>query len=182
MEIDAELEYLLDDIAASIVERAKRNIKVKRTREGVRNGSTYQFTAVTNTTGKLHDSLRYRIVNRGGVPEMKFYSKGAQQYADVIEKGRRPNKGFPPPPKLIQWITKKGLKPRDADGRFIRVKDMDKWRKGLAFVIGRKIAKHGFKGINYWEEAIDAELEVRGKDIAAKIEKYIVIKINEGWL
>lgn len=182
MEIDAELELLLDDIAASIVERARRNIKVKRTREGVRNGQTYKFIASTNTTGKLHDSLRYRIVNRGGVPEMKFYSQGAQEYADVIEQGRKPKSRFPPPDKLMNWIEQKGLKPRDADGRFIRVKDMDKWRRGLAFVIGRKIAKHGFKGIHYWQEAIDAELEVRGKDIARTIEKYVVKKINEGWL
>ncbi len=136
----------------------------------------------TNTTGTLRDSLRYRIIDRGGVPEMKFYSKGAQQYADVIEQGRRPDKGFPPPPKLIAWITKKGLKPRDASGKFIRVNDIDKWRSGLAFVIGRKIAKDGFKGIYYWQEAIDEELRIRGKDVSRMIEKYVVRKINEGWL
>jgi len=52
----------------------------------------------------------------------------------------------------------------------------------LAFVIGRKIAKDGFKGVFYWQEAIDAELEARGKDIANTIQKYVVKKINEGWL
>jgi hypothetical protein len=178
MEIDDELEALLSDIAASIVVKAKNNLMKKRNRKGVRGN----YTSATNTTGRLRDSLRYRLIDRGGVPEMKFYSKGAQQYADVIEQGRRPDKGFPPPDKLIQWITKKGLKPRDASGKFIRVNDIDKWRSGLAFVIGRKIAKDGFKGIYYWQEAIDEELRIRGADVSRMIEKYVVRKINEGWL
>jgi len=62
MEIDAELEALLSDIAASIVKRAQDNLMKKRKRQGVR-GS---YTSATNTTGKLHGSLRYRLVNRGG--------------------------------------------------------------------------------------------------------------------
>jgi len=107
MEIDAELEALLSDIAASIVKRAQDNLMKKRKRQGVR-GS---YTSATNTTGKLRDSLRYRIINRGGVPEMKFYSKGAQQYADVIEWGRRPNRKPPPSDSLIDWIKAKGIKP-----------------------------------------------------------------------
>jgi hypothetical protein len=178
MEIDAELEALLSDIAASIVERAKRNIMVKRKRQGAR-GS---YTSATNTTGKLRDSLRYRIINRGGVPEMKFYSKGAQEYADVVEWGRQAGRKAPPSESLIQWIKDKNIKPRGVDGRFIKVANVDNWRKGLAFIIGRKIAKDGFKGIHYWEEAIETELQIRGKDIANTIQKYVVKKINEGWL
>jgi hypothetical protein len=178
MEIDDELEFLLSDIAASIVERAKDNLMKKRKRKGV----LFTYTSSTNTTGTLKNSLRYRLINRGGVPEMKFYSKGAQKYADVIEQGRRADKRPPPSKNLIQWIERKGIKPRGADGRFIRVKNMDRWRSGLAFVIGRKIAKDGFSGVYYWQEAIDDELNARGKEISKMIEKYIVIKINEGWL
>jgi hypothetical protein len=116
------------------------------------------------------------------VPEMKFYSKGAQQYADVIEQGRRPGRKPPPSESLIQWIKDKNIKPRDANGKFIKVNNVDNWRKGLAFIIGRKIAKDGFKGVHYWEEAIETELQIRGKDIANTIQKYVVKKINEGWL
>jgi hypothetical protein len=178
LDIDDEIEALLNDIASSIVERAKRNIMVTRKRQGAR-GS---YTSATNTTGKLRDSLRYRIINRGGVPEMKFYSKGAQEYADVVEWGRRAGKKAPPSESLIQWIKDKNIKPRDANGKFIKVNNEDTWRKGLAFVIGRKISKSGYKGIHYWRDAIDAELEIRGKDIANTIQKYVVKKINEGWL
>ena len=178
LDIDDEIEALLSDIAASIVKRAQDNLMKKRKRQGVR-GS---YTSSTNTTGKLRDSLRYRIINRGGVPEMKFYSKGAQEYADVIEWGRRPNRKPPPSESLIQWIKDKNIKPRGVDGRFIKVANIENWRKGLAFVIGRKIAKDGFKGIHYWEEAIETELQIRGKDIANTIQKYVVKKINEGWL
>lgn len=178
MDIDAELEALLSDIAASIVKRAQDNLMKKRKRQGVR-GS---YTSATNTTGKLHGSLRYRLVNRGGVPEMKFYSKGAQAYADVIEQGRRAGKTPPPSRSLIKWITDKNIKPRGADGRFIKVDDMDKWRTGFAIAISKKIGRDGFEGVHYWRDAIDAELEARGKDIANTIQKYVVKKINEGWL
>jgi hypothetical protein len=178
LDIDDEIEALLNDIASSIVQRAKDNLMKKRKRQGV----TGNYNSATNTTGKLRDSLRYRIINRGGVPEMKFYSKGAQQYADVIEQGRRPNRKPPPSESLIQWIKDKNIKPRGVDGRFIKVANVDNWRKGLAFIIGRKIAKDGFKGVHYWEEAIETELQIRGKDIANTIQKYVVKKINEGWL
>jgi len=179
LDIDDEIEALLNDIASSIVERAKRNIMVTRKRQGAR-GS---YTSATNTTGKLRDSLRYRVINKGGVPEMRFYTKGGtQNYADVVEWGRRAGAKAPPSESLIQWIKDKKIKPRDANGKFIKVNNEESWRRGLAFVIGRKIAKSGYKGIHYWRDAIDAELEIRGKDIANAIEKYVIIKINQGWL
>jgi hypothetical protein len=178
LDIDDEIEGLLNDIASSIVQRAKDNLMKKRKRQGV----TGNYNSATNTTGKLRDSLRYRIINRGGVPEMKFYSKGAQEYADVIEQGRRPERTPPPIQPLMQWIKDKNIKPRGANGRFIKVDDGEAWRKSLAFAISRKIGKMGFKGVHYWEEAIETELQIRGKDIANTIQKYVVKKINEGWL
>ena len=58
-------------------------------------------------------------------------------YASTIESGRRPGKG-PPPGVLVDWVLRKGLV-RDVKGKSSRLAVA----KGIAYVIGRKIAKEG---------------------------------------
>ena len=45
---------------------------------------------------------------------------------------------MPPPSKMDKWIVKKGIAPRDKDGKFIS-------RKSLQFMIARSIYNNGIK-------------------------------------
>ena len=56
----------------------------------------------------------------------------ASSYYPFIVEGRGPGK-FPPPDKILDWLTEKNIQPRDEKTSL----------KSLAFLIGRKMAKEG---------------------------------------
>lgn len=86
-----------------------------------------RFGAV-NASGKLADSVRYEVNERG----LKVY---AADYIYYVEHGRAPGK-FPPIDSIKQWIEDKGL-------------NFDIPINSLAFLIARKIAQ---KGTTAWEQ------------------------------
>lgn len=182
MNIDEEIQKLIDAFAESVIERARRNLKVTRTRTGYRkeNGSirTYKYKSNAYASGKLYDSLSYNIVKKSGGIQVKFYGKGTQKYADVMEEGRRPNSTPPPIAPIEAWIKLKNIKSRSRAGKFVK-RQSD---KSLAIAISKKIGEFGIEGIHYWRDAIDAELEVLDGELEKKIEMLITTKINEGWL
>src|ERR1041385_3288880 len=60
-----------------------------------------------------------------------------QEYANVIETGRRPNQKAPPPDRILKWMTIVGREPT-AEG---------------AYLIGQKIARDGIQGKHPFEKA-----------------------------
>lgn len=63
-------------------------------------------------------------------------------YADVIEEGRRPNSKFPPPDRILKWMTIRNLEPT-MEG---------------AYLISRKIARDGIKGKHPFEKGEEASI------------------------
>ena len=59
-------------------------------------------------------------------------------YYKYVEEGRKKGK-FPPVDKILQWIKAKPIKPQKRDGKLPT-------EKQLAYLIGRKIAREGYKG------------------------------------
>jgi hypothetical protein len=85
----SEFEDMLNQYAATVIERAQSNLRIKRRVRG----------KVVNrvASGNLLNSLNYKIRIRYGKPTIDFTVKGsAGQYADVIEFGRKPNSKMPP--------------------------------------------------------------------------------------
>ena len=60
------------------------------------------------------------------------------KYSYTSKGGIRGLKGMPPPSKLDNWIVRKGIAPRNKEGKFIN-------RQTLKFLIARSIFKHGIK-------------------------------------
>jgi hypothetical protein len=50
---------------------------------------------------------------------------------------------------------------------------MDQWRKGLAFVIARKIGKDGIEGVPYFKEAFESVWDKRKSEFKPLIDKII---------
>jgi hypothetical protein len=184
-DLEIKIEEIFDKLAKGVIERARRNLAVTRTRTGYRtkNGVTtaYKYKSKVNASGNLSRSLTYNVVKKKGLYEIKFYGKGTQQYADVIEQGRRPNSKQPPVEPILKWMKMKPIKLRSTSGKFVKTKSEDELRQ-VAKLIARKIGKYGIEPVYYFKEAIDAELEVNWKKYNEEIIKYVQTKINEGWL
>lgn len=79
-------------------------------------------------TGKLYDSLGFKILQNADKIELSFTSVNYMKYVD---KGRRPGK-FPPIKKIRQWCIVKGI-PTSA-----------------AYPIARKISQVGIRPTNFF--------------------------------
>jgi len=145
-----DYEALLNEYAATVVERAQSNLRIKRRVRG----------KVVNrvASGTLLNSLTYKLRIRYNKPTIDFTVKGdAGRYADVIEYGRKPYPGDPtkrPPYKdIMQWIKIKPLKLRNRQGQFI--KSTESAIKSAAIAIAKSIGENGIQGINYYQDAIN---------------------------
>jgi hypothetical protein len=145
-----DYEALLNEYAATVVERAQSNLRIKRRVRG----------KVVNrvASGTLLNSLTYKLRIRYNKPTIDFTVKGdAGRYADVIEYGRKPYPGDPtkrPPYKdIMQWIKIKPLKLRNRQGEFI--KSTESAIKSAAIAIAKSIGENGIEGINYYQDAIN---------------------------
>jgi len=145
-----EFEDLLNDYAATVVERAKSNLRIKRRVRGK------VVNRVASNT--LLNSLVYKLRIRYNKPTIDFTvnSEVAGKYADVIEDGRRPYPGQPnkrPPVKAIEaWIKLKPLKLRNNQGQFI--KSTQDTIRAAALRIAVSIGEKGIEGIHYYQEAV----------------------------
>jgi len=145
----SEFDQILNEYAATVVERAQSNLRIKRRVRG-----KVVNRVASNTSTSLINSLIYKIRVRYGKPTIDFTVKGpAGQYADVIEFGRKPNSKMPPVSAIEKWIRMKPLKLRNRQGEFI--KSTESAIKSAAYNIARSIGEKGIEGINYYGEAID---------------------------
>jgi hypothetical protein len=141
-----DYEALLNEYAATVVERAQSNLRIKRRVRG----------KVVNrvASGTLLNSLTYKLRIRYNKPTIDFTVKGqAGNYADVIEYGRKPGAKMPPVSAIEQWIKIKPLKLRNRQGEFI--KSTETAIKSAAFAIAKSIGDNGIQGINYYQDAIN---------------------------
>jgi hypothetical protein len=141
-----DYEALLNEYAATVVERAQSNLRIKRRVRG----------KVVNrvASGTLLNSLTYKLRIRYNKPTIDFTVKGqAGNYADVIEYGRRPGARMPPVAAIEQWIKLKPLKLRNRQGEFI--KSTQSAIQSAAFAIAKSIGENGIEGISYYQDAIN---------------------------
>lgn len=91
--------------------------------------------------GGLIGSIGQEVTGKGTmlVKGRVFHTK---PYGDVIEKGRGPGKGMPPPGTLERWIEVKfGVDAKTA--------------KRLEYVVRRKIGRKGFDGAHMFDKGLD---------------------------
>lgn len=161
---------VLESICQEIVEKAQQNIGAYRMVRGKKRRRV--------ATGRLKDSLTYSIAKARSVTRVKFGASGAaNKYAEVIEKGRRPNSKPPPSSAILEWIKKKPIKPRGRKGGF--VKSSESQLKSIAFLIARSIGVHGIEGIHYFEEAVTEVMAARGQELTNEFVEKLRIKIKD---
>jgi len=151
----AENRKILDAFGDRVIKSARANLRKKRQ---IRGRSVNRIA-----TGNLRDKLTYNYFKRGpkiiqwfGVPAN---DNATRNYADVIEKGRTPNKDpltWPPVSAIQRWMELKGLFSKEAE------ENGGKGRE--AFAMARSIGKKGIVGVYYMRDALQTELRKSGKE------------------
>lgn len=156
------IKEVLKEFAEEVLYGARINLEAKRRIRG----------RMTNrvATGKLRDDLTYTFWKRGKMDLIIFTTKNkaTRNYADVIEKGRRPYPdtptSWPPWEPIRAWMKVRGFKLRKIykvdkrkRGQFAKQKEKteEQWEK-LAKRVARSIGIKGIEGIRYMKSAVDS--------------------------
>ncbi len=159
------VKEILDEFGERVTRLAKINIGATRTVKGKKRR--------IDNSGRLRESLGY------GVEVFKnsfgFHIE-MEKYGEFVDKGRKPGKGIPPA-ELMKWIKSKPIRLRDLKtGSFI--KETPSRLNSLAFLINRKIKRHGIAATNFLSDPFSAEfkklpdelIEAFGLDVDSFIE------------
>ena len=121
-----------------------------------------------NASKQLYNSLEYKIQD----DKVSFLS---EDYGEFIDKGVKGSKStYPessaspfkyttkqPPSKVFdKWSIKKGIAPRDKEGRFIK-------RQSLNFLIARSIKNKGIRATLFFTKPFERVLDLYGDEIVA---------------
>ena len=125
------LKKALEVFRDAVVQQSKLNLKGQNK---ISSGNLYN--SIKGSAVKVSDnSIEFNI-------EMEdygtFIDKGVNGKKSVYTTPYSYKDKMPPPSKLDKWIVKKGIAPRDENGKFID-------RKSLQFLIARSIFNNGIK-------------------------------------
>ena len=166
------LERYLTSFGKQVVNRAKGNLQKKK------GGGT-----------ALENSISYNVIEDKEGFTVQFFM---DSYGTFVDKGvsgtdqkrnfkdykdkvisspysYKKSKGHSQPPSSVldKWIVKKGIAPRDKQGRFIS-------RKSISFLIARSIGKNGIKGISFFQQPLGLGLKQFGKELLGAVKEDII--------
>lgn len=119
-----------------------------------------------NSSKKLYDSLDYDLTVSKNSFGLEFVMEDYGIFQDVGVSGvkKKYNTPYsytdkmPPPSKMDKWIVKKGIAPKDENGKFIK-------RKSLQFMIARSIYNNGIKPSLFFTKPFKKAFKNLDKDI-----------------
>jgi|TARA_R110001632_G_scaffold89362_1_gene192689 hypothetical protein len=171
MKLDA-LERYLNSFGKQVVNRAKGNLQ--KAKGG---GTALENSIVFSLIEKGEDlTVRFTMASYG-----KFIDKGVsgtevtrsfKDYKGETLKspfGYRKAKGHSQPPTkaLDKWIVKKGIAPRDKEGKFMS-------RKSIKFLIARSIGKKGIQGLSFFQKPLMLGMKQFAPKFGAAIKEDII--------
>lgn len=121
-----------------------------------------------NTSKRLYQSLSYRIkgtnVNFEGLQYGNYQDQGVRgaksTYPESKNSPFRYRDKMPPSKVFDKWNVKKGIAPRDEEGKFIS-------RKSLNYLIARSIYKKGIRATLFFTKPFERGLDLYGDEIVA---------------
>ena len=125
-----EVQKTLDTFKNYVIQQSRSNLtKLKK------NSSKKLYNSIKGTAKAMPNSfsMDFSMADYG-----TFQDKGVNGKKSVWTTAYRFGTKMPPPSKLDKWIVRKGIAPRDKQGRLIS-------RKSLQFLIARAIFKNGIK-------------------------------------
>ena len=147
-----KFEEALEKYAKYVIQQSRANL----TRKGQK------------ASGKLYQSLGYKIQGSKVKFESEEYGvyqdqgvRGAKStYSESSKSPFRYTSKMPPSRLFDKWTIKKGIAPRDEQGRFIN-------RKSLNYLIARSIYKKGIRATMFFTKPFERGLDLYGDEIVA---------------
>jgi len=134
-------------------------------------------------TGKLFKSLDHDLQVAANSISLKFKM---EEYGLAIDGGRSKSGsggGGVLYPKILDWVKRKGLRPRDSKGKFKAWTNKEQQQRGIAFVVTRKIHRFGYKGNNFFKDAFESQFKKLPKQLektfALDVERFLAQTIDE---
>lgn len=157
------LQETLDKFKSYVIQQSRSNLSKLR----------------KNSSKNLYNSLKGEVINKDELHQVVFNMNYYGEFQDqgVSGKKKKYNTPYsykskmPPPSKLDKWIVKKGIAPRDKNGKFIS-------RKSLQFLIARGIFKNGIKPSLFFTKPYNDGLKRLPAEVqnayGTDVEKYVV--------
>jgi hypothetical protein len=147
------LEHLkdeLDTFRKRVIQQAKSNL----TRTG-KNASKRLYNSLDSDLKGSANSfqLDFMMADYG-----EFIDKGVSGIKKKYDTPYSYKSKMPPPSKLDKWIVRRGLAPRDKNGKLMN-------RKSLQFVVARSIYRKGFKPSLFFTKPFENEYKKLSNDL-----------------
>jgi len=160
----SEFKKALEKYAKYVIQQSRSNLTKKK----------------NNASKQLYNSLEYKIQG----DKISFLS---EKYGEFIDKGVKGSKSTYPessaspfkyttkqPPSSVfdKWSIRKGIAPRDKQGRFVS-------RQSLNFLIARSIKNKGIRATLFFTKPFERGLDLYGDEIVAG---YLEDKLDLQWV
>ena len=122
-----------------------------------------------NSSKKLYNSLKGEYKLMANSFSLYFSMEDYGTFQDKGVNGKKKQYGapysyttkMPPPSKLDKWIVRKGMAPKDKQGKFIS-------RKSLQFLIARSIYRNGIKPSLFFTKPFEAAYKRLPEELVVK--------------
>jgi len=160
----SEFKKALEKYAKYVIQQSRSNLTKKK----------------NNASKQLYNSLEYKIQG----DKISFLS---EKYGEFIDKGVKGAKSTYPessaspfkyttkqPPSSVfdKWSIRKGIAPRDKQGKFVS-------RQSLNFLIARSIKNKGIRATLFFTKPFERGLDLYGDEIVAG---YLEDKLDLQWV
>ena len=133
-------------------------------------------------TGKLMKSLDYDLGVAANSISLKIRM---EDYGLAINEGRGKSGGGSGVlyPKILEWVKRKGLRPRNSKGQYEAWRNKAQQQIGIAYVVTRKIHRFGYKGTGFFDDAFAQSYKKLPKKLtqafALDLENFLNFTIDE---
>lgn len=161
------VQEILDEFKANVINEAKRNLSAQNTSGRLKDSLKGYVKESKNSIQVSFEMEAYGFFQDQGVKGVKS-GKSLGGYRYTRRGGQGSLKGMPPPRAFDKWTVKKGIAPRDKEGRFIK-------RKSLNFLIARSIFNKGIKPTLFFTKPFEKYYKRLPKELT---EKYALDMVN----
>ena len=161
------VQEILDEFKANVINEAKRNLSAQNTSGRLRDSLKGYVKESKNSIQVSFEMEAYGFFQDQGVKGVKS-GKSLGGYRYTRRGGQGSLKGMPPPKAFDKWTVRKGIAPRDKEGRFIK-------RKSLNFLIARSIFNKGIKPTLFFTKPFEKYYKRLPKELT---EKYALDMVN----